>query len=214
MRTLLALRNAVRDFIDEDDEARWTDTELTVYINSAYKFLVAEINNSEATYYEKLGTVTTSADTETASLPTDFAGTIINFTDDNGVPLRYTSKNSMVRNRFNTTNQKPSSYDFFGGESAIFYPTPDAIYSFPITYLYAPADLSGDLDTIVFPINYEILIVLEAVIFCKLKDHQKLASAGGLYETKKREMLKNIQPKQKFRSARVRCPYVERSRLT
>ena len=212
LRTLSGLRDAVRKFIDEKDEARWTDTELDIYINASYKFLVAEINNSNSLYYEKEGTVTTVSGTRTASLPADFSGTIVTFQTDENVPLNYISKHAMTWQE-TVPSERPTHYDFFGGESVIFWGNPDAIYAFPLVYLYAPADLSADGDTITFPINYEILIVLETVVFCKLKDHQKLTDAGGIYAIKKKEMLKNIQPKQKSRQSRVRCRYTERIKL-
>ena len=224
-RTLLALRNKVRDYIDEKDEARWGDTELDGYINLAYKELVNDISNARTGFYEKSGTVTTVANNKIAALPDDFAGTITALQDEDNSPITYRDKRAFNLNgalEYGT----PENYSFFGGNSIWLYKIPDAIYNFPIDYEYMPEDLyvestivnEGGSETIpaneiVFPAGEEKLIIWQTVVDCKLKDHQELQILNGLLERKKRKMLLGLRPRQTFRNARARCLYTERNQI-
>lgn len=211
-RTLLELRNKVRDYIDEKDVARWTDEEIDGYINLAYKELVNEISDARTGYYEKTGTVTTVANNKIAVLPNDFAGTITALQDEDNQPIVYRD-----RRTFNLKGVleygTPTNYSFFGGSSIWLYKTPDAIYNFSIDYEYMPPDLEDSADEIVFPFGQERLIMWQTVIDCKLKDHQELRQLSVLLEKKKLKMLTGLRPRQTFRKARARCLNTERNSI-
>ncbi len=212
LRTLEELRNKVRDFIDEDDEARWTDTELDSYINMAYSELVNKIRNAHTGYYEKTGTLTTVANNKIATLPADFAGTITALQDENNNPIQHIDKR-VFHLKGVLEYGIPTHYSFFGGTSIWLWKTPDAEYNFAIDYEYMPPELEEDTDEIVYPVGYERNIIWRTVIDCKLKDHQGLQELSALLDRKEVEMLKNLRPTQTFRSARARCLNTERNRL-
>lgn len=93
---------------------------------------------------EKLGTVSISASTETATVPSDFIRAI-SFRMDNESPLDQKTLSQLS----STSNvvDKPRFYATAGGTSPLFYlrPIPDAAYSASLVYVAKFPSLSGSV---------------------------------------------------------------------
>jgi hypothetical protein len=91
---------------------------------------------------EKLGTVTLSASTETATVPSDFIRAI-SFRLDNESPLDQKTLSQMAS--MSNVEDKPRFYATAGGTSPLFYirPIPDGAYSASLVYVAKFPTLSG-----------------------------------------------------------------------
>lgn len=65
---------AVRRYLDETTADRWTDAELTAYINEAGRWLQSEYSRINSDVFLRISTVTASAGSDQLALPSDIWG--------------------------------------------------------------------------------------------------------------------------------------------
>ncbi len=73
--TLTTLLAQVRDYIDEPTADRWTDAELTRYINQGMRQVQSTIESANSDYFLRVEVATASAGSSELALPADIYGT-------------------------------------------------------------------------------------------------------------------------------------------
>lgn len=105
-------------------------------------------------YFTKTAAIATVADTTTSSLPTDFYKLrSLNWLEstDNPVEIGRATLEDYAQESLLSSKaweSYPPVYRFQGASTIRWMPTPNAIYSVTCTYVYSPATLSADGDTI------------------------------------------------------------------
>lgn len=72
--TLATIRTAVRRYLDETTADRWTEAELTAYINEAGRWLQSEYSRVNPDIFLRISTATASAGSDQLATPSDLWG--------------------------------------------------------------------------------------------------------------------------------------------
>lgn len=105
-------------------------------------------------YFTKTATVATVASTATSALPSDFyklRSLVWLQTSDNPVEIQRATLEDYAQESLLTArawSEAAPAYRFQGASTIRWLPTPNAIYSVVCTYVFAPATLAADADTI------------------------------------------------------------------
>lgn len=165
--TLTELLTAVKAFGYGTED----DTFITTYLNMAYLDVAGR---RKWRWNESYTSVSTTAATETTALPSHlFLGDLRSLTIDLPTPVFvYNSSEIDDRHRqpTSTTQAKPQLYTIVGND-ILWYPTPDAIYTYRLYRWDAPTPLSSGGDTPAFPATYHQILVEGALMHIASRDH-------------------------------------------
>lgn len=171
--TLAQLRTRVREKVDEDTAAFWSDAVVNNQLNESYRHYWAFILKLHEGYFTKISNISFNGNADGEySLPSDFfkAKTVSRILSSEKVPLAY-------RERYDASVSKTlgnSTYNFptyrFRGDKIRFEPAPDfsETNAVELEYTKVLTDLSASVDIdSEFPALAEDCVVLRAVIKCK-----------------------------------------------
>lgn len=183
MSTLAQLRTRVREKVDEDTAAFWSDTVINNQLNEAYRYYWAFILKLHEGYFNTTSQISFDANSAGSySLPSDFfkARLVSRNLSNEKVPLKYFERYESAL----SLNVSYSTYDLptyrFRGSKIIFEPAPnfsetDAVeleYTKLLTALSSSVDIDSE-----FPLFGEDCVVLRAVIKCK--EIEEMVAGGG-----------------------------------
>lgn len=170
------IRDYVRRMLNEDGESEgfYSDTELNVYINEAYKELV-NIHPVPTELYQLNDTqnYTTTSGTATYALPSDFNRLIaVKYGSYYCSLMDFRLYTAMGDNRnFTAAAAIPLAYRH--GANLVVSPTPsDSITTITLAYIHTPTELSADSDTPDILDTMHELIALGALERAKVKDNE------------------------------------------
>ena len=153
------IRAEVLDHLGEETSGYWTTAQINSEISRAYRHLARRVRLLNRGYYTKSTTISTTASTWTVDLPSDFQQ-MIEIRDSQNTLIRPAKR----KNFDSTSTGEPSYWAFFHGSTnqICFDLTPDAVYSYTMYYVYAPAALSGDSSEPDIPVGGDDMIALFA----------------------------------------------------
>ena len=160
------LLTLVRILIAERTEADTLDTEIQVLLNVALDKWISKICESNCRYYIKSGTATITADSRTATLPSDCTGKVSLMDDPNSYPIL--EKDFVDFKADDTGNPKKAA--IVGPNTIYFETAPGSNYTVTLYYYYRPTaiDVEDDSTEIVFPKNHHALLAYETAVTIRL----------------------------------------------
>ena len=164
MLTLSGLRTQLRDLIDEPANAgKAINARLLRWLNAAQTELATEVDNVIEGYYESSETITTTADTLTYALPSDWRSTVRIENDAGANLLPYRSEDFTYTT---DTTSETADYFWIQGKYIWLYPTPSTTgETYTHFYLTEPTDMSADGGYPDFPPGHERLLAYKAAIW-------------------------------------------------
>ena len=183
MSTLAQLRTRVREKVDEDTAAFWSDTLINNQLNESYRFYWAFILKLFEGYFAKTDYISFNANTAGEySLFSDFfkARLVERVQSSQTVPLRYYERfDSPVSKNVSSSTYNLPTYRFRGNK-IVFEPAPDFTetnaviieYIRTLTVLSASVDVDSE-----FPALGEDCMVIRAVVKCK--GIEEMIAGGG-----------------------------------
>jgi len=190
--TLGQLVDAVRTKGDYANSAVFTDLDLVEYINEAIAELYEIVTDQFQGYYEKIATITTTANVQTVSLPSDFLDLRAldrQFDATHHSPLRRINLSQSYS--FQGTGQ-PQAYSLHGGVApgtVRLYPVPDGVYTLRVTYDPAFTLLVDDSDTFEFRNGWEEYVHQAALLRCDAREERPLGDRLALIERAKQRII-------------------------
>lgn len=190
-KTLVNIRDYVRDVLDEQSASDWTNAEIDVWINVRYHQVYTAIINTFEDYYSTTTQANTVADQQEYSLPSDFyklRRVEINYdtSQTSNAPQRALPINiDSVRRDLGQTNlgviiQHNPIY-YIRGNTIGFIPIPDKGQTNAIKYWYVKtvSDMSADSDAPDIPYvdRYWVAIAMGAVADLLRFGQQDMTSA-------------------------------------
>lgn len=169
-RTLLQMRDEVRDRTDTENDPHITDAQITRYLNQAGTVLYGRLLQKRGDqYFQTRTTLTTSAGGETTNLPAAFFK-LLGMRWSHG-SQQYTRVCSMElpeflrRQMFGMQWARDSEVRYMIEQGVVrWFPVPQGVYSVELWYVPCWTDLSADGDTFDGINGWEELLVLEAAI--------------------------------------------------
>lgn len=195
--TLLSLRTQVRQRADvEQHTRRFTDAEITLYLNQSWAELYELIIGSGEEFYLSSTTTTTTSAIDTYPLPADFyrlTGVDVDVGGPQPIPIRRFTFRERSRYLYldGWSYGRPVSYRLWGGNIK-FTPVPGGAYRVTIWYYPAPVSMSGDSDTIDGVAGWEEFIVLDAAIKCLHKDGRDASALVNQREIVRQRVLGSV----------------------
>lgn len=186
--TLSTLRTSVRKLGDYENSSRITDAFLTEVINRSLADYYELMSNSHQGYFDKVGTVSTVANTQTVNLPSDFYD-LRAIDRDLGssrfVPLR---RLSMIETYRYPGTGTPVGYMLFGGTApgtVRLFPIPSAVITLRLTYEPLFTALSADGDSFDFRNGHEQIVIYGALVELDVREERDASTHLALLERHK-----------------------------
>lgn len=168
-RTLLELRDDVRDRADVVNAPKWPDSRVTEYINQSYAALhseLVEIHGDE--FFEKDATLTTTPNVSTVALPADFYKI-----SDSGLWWLITASDRLQIDKYNPIDAHVPAYEAgWLASGPVYYrlrafeirlvPQPTAAYQLQLFYIPCAQRLTQDVSTFEGYDGWEEWVVLDA----------------------------------------------------
>lgn len=182
--TQAQLRTRVREKVDEDTAAFWSDTVINNALNEAYRYYWAFIIELHEGYFAALSNISFDGNADGEyPLPSDFfrVKNIFRLLSNEKIPLRYQEQfsSSFSKTLGNSTYNLPTYR--FRGNKIKFEPAPDfsETNAVELEYIKTLTDLSStqSVDS-EFPALAEDCVVARAVV--KLKAIEEMVGGGGV----------------------------------
>lgn len=180
--TLLQLRAAVRKALQEPNTDRFSDSDLTDWLNDGQ----ADVNN-RIEFLVQRSTADLVIGEKEVAVPGDFLR-FRRFTFDSN-PLYITTADALDAEygdgSWASETGTPTHYYFLSPTTAVIWPTPDAAKTVQLTYSRTPVTMSLDADVPEIPEEWHRLLVLYAVSEARKADRSELWQAAWQeYEAK------------------------------
>jgi hypothetical protein len=184
MATLAALVTRVREKVDEDTAAFWSDTSINNQINESYRYYWSFIIKTHEGYFNKLQNISFDGNANGEyALPSDYAKTrlVSRILSNEKIPLRYYERwDTAISKTLGNSNMNLPTYRF-RANYMVFEPAPDFSETDAIEHEYSPVltdlDASHDTDS-GFPALALDCVVIRAVIKCK--GIEEMVAGGGV----------------------------------
>lgn len=179
--TLLELRTRARQRADMEATGFIQDSELNTYINASYAELYDLLVSKYGSDYfvAPAHTFSTTANTETYALPTDFYKLL-------GVDCKINSSNWQTLRRFEFSERNlPQTWDIYSteflryrvfGSNLLFSPIPTSALQMRAWYIPLPETLVLDADSFSGVNGYEEYVVIDAAIKMLTKEESDTSS--------------------------------------
>mgnify|MGYP001567436774 CR=1 FL=1 len=183
MPTLASLVTRVREKVDEDVAAFWTDTVINNQLIESYRYYWSFIIKLHEGYFNKIVNISFDGNANGEyALPSDYAKTrlVSRILSNEKIPLRYLDRwdSAISKTLGNSTFNLPTYR--FRGNYIVFEPAPDFSETDAVEHEYTPVltDLSASQDTDSgFPALALDCVVIRAVIKCK--GIEEMVAGGG-----------------------------------
>lgn len=167
--TLTELISRVRVKADIEDSTHLTDSNITQFINNAIKSLYGTIIKTDEGYFVEDHTFSTTSDTQTYSLPSDFYTLLSVNAKINGSSIyRNVSKYNVGKRNRSSIFSSRFEYRLVGNNIK-FVPTPQANTPILLEYTPKPTVLTSGSDTWSLEVFSEY-IVTKAAISCLINE--------------------------------------------
>lgn len=209
--TLATLLTQVRDYINEPTADRWTDAELTRYINQGMRQVQSSIESANSDYFLRVEVATASAGSCELALPSDIYGTKIRAlyhypqsTVATGMPYRLEPLplENVYKNLY--ISGTPEGYCLHAGylrwapllqyDGAFRF-----VYSMKETALADGEDIIGQIAD-----EHTDCIALYASIMAVGRVGGNIAHLQGMYNTRMQQIKGDVQPSSPMRIPQVR----------
>lgn len=179
--TLAELRTELRLRGDYEDSGVFTDATLTAWVNDAIAEVYELVDQACENYFVTETSLTTTANSDTVSLPATFYKLVgLDFLDGN-IYRRLGAHDIQARTRYGTLAGQPRSYRLQGGALRLL-PTPDAAYTLRLLYIPAAPKLSADGDTFDGINGFESLVVQKALLLCDMREERPLGDRMAIIQ--------------------------------
>ena len=151
--TLLQLRTKTRRYLDETTADRWTDAEITAYVNEAIIWLQGMLERANSDWFLRVETFTAGAGATGAAFPADIWGNRLRslycypgITTASGVGYRVPpGQAEWILDNMDYSAAQPSNYTMLAGYVR-WAPMLSAVACFRYVYAKKETALSGDSD--------------------------------------------------------------------
>lgn len=159
----------VRSLIAEAEAKFWTDAELIMYLNGHFKLYQEIINNSQYGLYLTDTTVTLSANSNYAALPSDCSGKIYNVLDigNSYRELQFESYNT--HNKYSSEKGTPTGM-CISGSRIYFNRYTGTERTYMLNYYKFPTEIAANDTEVDFPDIGAMLLCYEAAATARIKD--------------------------------------------
>lgn len=171
--TLAQLRTEVRLRGDYENSDVFSDTTLTAWVNDAIAEVYELVDQACENYYVTETSLTTTADSDSVSLPATFYKLVgLDYLDGNRY-RRLGAHDIQARTRTGAERGAPRSYRLQAGVLRLL-PMPDAAYTLRLLYIPAAPQLVADGDTFDGINGFEALVIQKAILLCDMREERPL----------------------------------------
>lgn len=196
MSSLLALRTAVRRYINEEDStnSHFSDSEINDYLNQAITFLGTQME-----WPEQVDQASAIAEQTLYQLPDDFIALVDVYFDNQKLQILERADLGQLSTVWQNTPSSTPKFAYRDNRNVVgLYPTPDASQDgkiIQIQYIHLPATIANDADVPDLHTAFQMCLPFYAAFLCdyKLGNDKKSDMHLQKYDQHRKALMSKLQ---------------------